>query len=55
MRGGPVPALDIVQPESEQERLQPRLGVLEREARGVARAYEIADRFIVDGGHIQHV
>jgi hypothetical protein len=52
MRGVPVRAPDVVQPEPEQERFQPQLGILEREACGVPRAHEIADRFVVDGRHV---
>ena len=52
MRVGPVGPADVVQPEAEQERFQPQLRVLEREARGIAGPTEIAERFVVDRRHV---
>ena len=52
MRGIPVRASHIVQAESEEKPFQAELRVLEREPRRVAGAHQIADRFIVDAGHI---
>ena len=52
VRGVPVRAPDVVQAESQQERLQPELGILERDPRGVAGPTEIANRFILDRRHV---
>jgi len=49
---GPVGPADIVPPESQQEGLQAELRILEGEPRGVARPTEVADRFVVDGRHV---
>ena len=48
MRVVPVGASDVVQPEPEQERLQPQLGGLERDRGGIAGAAQIADGFVLD-------
>jgi hypothetical protein len=40
-----------MQPESQQERLQPELRDLERDPRGIASATQIADRLVLDGWH----
>ena len=44
MRGIPVGPSHVVEPEAQQECLQPKLRILERDPRGVAGATEIADR-----------
>ena len=48
----PVGAPDVVQPEPQQERLQPELRVLQRDPRRIARATQIADRFVLDRRHV---
>lgn len=49
---GPVRTAGVVEPQTEQERLQPQLGRLEGDASGVAGSTEIADRFVFDGGNV---
>ena len=52
MRLVPIGATHIVQPQPKQEGLQSPLGMLEREPRGIARAAQVADRFIRDRGDV---
>jgi predicted glycosyltransferase len=52
MRSVPVGATDIMQPQPEQKPLQPELRILQRQTRGIARATEIADRFVSDRRHV---
>jgi hypothetical protein len=44
VRRSPISPSNIVEPEAPQERLQPQLRILQRDARGIAGATEIADR-----------
>ena len=48
----PVRPPHIMPAEAQQERLQSELGVLQGEARRIAGATEIANRFILDGGDV---
>jgi len=52
VRGIPAGPSDVVEPEAQEERLQPELRILQRDPRGVAGAAQIADRFILHGGHV---
>ena len=45
-------APDVVEPEAQQERLQPQRRIRQRDTRGIAGAAEIAKRFILDAGHV---
>ena len=49
MRGIPIGAPGIMQPEAEEQRLQAQLRVLHRQPRCIARATQVADRFVFDG------
>ena len=48
----PGRAPDIVPAQSEEERFQPQLRVLARHARGIARATQIAEGFVLDRRHV---
>jgi hypothetical protein len=52
MRVGPIGAAHVMATGPEQERLEPKLRILERESRRVTGATEIADGFILDGRHV---
>src|SRR5262249_14255087 len=48
----PVRTSAIDEAETKKKRLQAKLGVLERDACGVARATDVADRLVLDRGHV---
>ena len=52
MRVVPGRAPDVVPTQTEQERFQPQLRVLARDPRGIARATQIAEGFVLDRRHI---
>ena len=45
----PISTADIMQAQAQQKRLQAKLGILERQSRGIARPTEIVNGFILVG------